>query len=342
MTVLSERPVATPTHRISQHRRVLGRLSATAVVLVLLFALPGLVPAHVVTSLTVVFALALCAVGFDLAWGFCGIFSFGQALFLGIGGYTTAILAGRHGHPALVENLLLSGVLGGCAAFVVGAFLFFGRRVGVVFLAVSTLVISYVAAEYASSSTYLGGEDGLTGLPYPSLGNVDFRQPTNLYDLCLGVTVAGVGLSALLLRSHFGTVMRAIRADEVRAAQLGYRTVAVKLIVFTYAGVLSAIAGSLYAFVQGGISPITVGVNQSTEIVLWVLIGGSGTLIGGLGGAALLEILGTQLSGEAARIWPIALGAILVLFATRLPRGLLPYLTDAGRTMGRRLTRRRK
>jgi branched-chain amino acid transport system permease protein len=313
----------------------------TIVMLVVFAVLPLFLGDGVTGTLVPILCLSIAAVGFDLAWGFCGILSFGQAIFFGVGAYSTGLLAGHHGHTSLLLNLLVSAATAGLGALILGLFLFVGRRpVGMVFLAVSTLVLSYLASEYVSDSQSLGGDNGISGLPYPKLFGLDLRSPRSEYWAALILLAVCLAVVLAVLRTHFGNLVKAIRLDEIRVAHLGYNVTAAKIIVFVLAGAMTGAGASLYVFAQGTVTPDALGIDLSTQIVLWVIVGGTGTLIGGVLGATIFEFIGTQLTGNAAQLWPIVFGIVLVLAATTMPNGLLGVWRTAWHALRERTDRR--
>ncbi len=277
--------------------------------------------------------LAIFAISVDLIWGYGGLFTFGHAVFFGGGGYVVAILTTRTGWilplPFWVA-LIGSAVASAALALIMGYFTFSGRLAlrGVEF-AVVTLAVAVMAERLArAGGTVSGGQNGIltsTRLGIPGL--ISFHKGTGYYVfalILLVITYLGV---RWFLASRSGLVVRGIRDNEDRVDLLGYDVPHEKRRVFVLSAVLASLAGAIYFTQFGIISPSSVGVAASTLVLLWVVLGGRGTLIGPVVGAILLPALTNSLSrGRFLDVWLVIVGVVLVLVILVMPSGIFGFL----------------
>ncbi|MDA9544596.1 ABC transporter permease [Bradyrhizobium sp. CCBAU 45321] len=305
--------------------------------LVLLAALlaPLVLQDYLTVFATRVIILALFALSFDLVWGYAGIMSFGQALFFGSAGYGVALLA-RDLNVTNIFLVLPAGTLIGLTfALLLGGFLLLGRHPSsVIFVSLGTLTGSYAADRLARGWYYLGGQNGIPSIAPMSLGSYDFTEGPAFYYLVLGILVVVYLLCRFLVRSQFGLALAGLRENEQRIAFFGYKAQHLKAIIFTIGGAVAGLAGSLYAFHEGFVWPNMVGVVVSTQVVLYVLFGGSGTLIGAVIGAVIVEGVSFWLSDNYREIWPIILGLLLLLVILFRPLGLISFVLGERERVG--------
>jgi ABC-type branched-subunit amino acid transport system permease subunit len=285
------------------------------------FALVGL--DYYVIVLTQALILGILALSVDLAWGSAGIFTLGQAVFFGVGAYTVGMLAVHAGMTDLVLASCLGLFAGAIAGALVGLFLFTGSRVGELYVALVTLALAYAAERVASGWDALGSANGIPGVPAPTLGPLQLSNGPSMYYAILALFALALAAGYLLNRSQFGLVMRAVRDDGERAEFLGYRRTSVQILVFTLTSGLAGMAGGIYALEEGFVSPSFLGVALSTQVVLWVVLGGRGTLIGPLLGMGLVRVVGGRVAEVLPQVWPIVLGALLLGTILYLPGGLI-------------------
>lgn len=305
-----------------------ARVAALEIALLVVFALlPAALPYFWVIFVTRVLILALLALSFDLVWGFAGIMSFGQALFFGAAGYTVALLARDAGVTSLFVVLPAALAVGVVLAFVVAAFLLLGRNPpSLTFVALGTLTGSYVADRLARGWYYLGGQNGIPSIPPLTAGPLELTEGFGYYYLALGVLIAVYAACRFLVRSQLGLALAGVRINEARMAFFGYRVQSLKAIVFSVAGAIAGLAGGLYAFHEGFVWPNMLGVILSTQIVLYALFGGVGTLIGAVVGVVAIEIVSFVLADAWPTIWPIVLGVLLLAVILFRPGGLISLL----------------
>ena len=304
------------------------RVAALELALLVAFAvLPAALAEFRVVFVTRVMILALLALSFDLVWGFAGIMSFGQALFFGAAGYTVALLARDAGITSIFLVLPAALGVGLVLAFVVAAFLLLGRNPpSLTFVALGTLTGSYAADRLARGWYYLGGQNGIPSIPPMTAGSVQITEGIAYYYLALVVLIAVYAACRFLVRSQLGLALAGVRINEARMAFFGYRVQSLKAIVFSVAGAIGGLAGGLYAFHEGFVWPNMLGVILSTQIVLYALFGGVGTLIGAVVGVVAIEIVSFVLADAYPTIWPIILGLLLLLVILFRPGGLISVL----------------
>jgi branched-chain amino acid transport system permease protein len=304
------------------------RVAALELALLVLFAvLPAALQEFRVVFVTRVMILALLALSFDLVWGFAGIMSFGQALFFGSAGYTVALLARDAGITSIFVVLPAALGVGLVLAFAVAAFLLLGRNPpSLTFVALGTLTGAYAADRLARGWYYLGGQNGIPSIPPMTAGPLQITEGVTYYYLALGVLIAVYAACRFLVRSQLGLALAGVRINEARMAFFGYRVQSLKAIVFTVAGAIAGLAGGLYAFHEGFVWPNMLGVILSTQIVLYALFGGVGTLIGAVVGVVAIEIVSFVLADAYPTIWPIILGLLLLLVILFRPGGLISVL----------------
>jgi branched-chain amino acid transport system permease protein len=306
----------------------LGGLAALA----LAAALPGLVGAGgVLSSLVIALILFIAVLGLDVVMGFAGLVSLGQAGFMAVGGYTAAILASTYGLPPLVG--VGAGMLLSLACAIVLALV--TMRLRGAYLALATLSFGLLIDSLAVGLTETtGGPSGLVGIPSFAVGSLAFDTPLRMYYLVLALIALLVLALAGGMRSSFGRALQAIRTDQMAAAALGINVPLHKTAAFAIAAVLASLSGSLYAFDFHFLSPEMVGTPRSFEMIAMLVLGGEGTLVGGVIGAILITLLPTLFQPLAA-YKTLAEGAILVLAFQYLPEGLFGRLVGLLASLGR-------
>ena len=311
-------------------------LPALEIVALVVFALLPLgLNDYLTVFFTRVLILVLLSIGFDLIWGFAGIMSFGQAVLFGSAGYVAALLARDLDITSALIVLPAALAAGLLLALLIGAFLLLGRNsTGLVFVALGTLTASYTAERLARGWYYLGGQNGIPSIPSLTLGSYEIDEGPVFYYLALVILVIVYVLCRLLVRSQFGLALAGLREQETRVAFLGYRVPHLKLIVFACSGAISGLAGGLYCFHEGFVWPSMLGVVLSTQVVLYALFGGVGTLIGAALGVVVIEMLGFWLSESYQKIWPIILGALLLLVIMFRPTGLIGLFVSERERIG--------
>nr|WP_237708083.1 branched-chain amino acid ABC transporter permease [Oceanicola sp. S124] len=279
------------------------------------------------------FALFACA--YNLIFGYVGLLAFGHAAFFGASAYGTAHLASVWGWSP--EASLLGGVV-----LATGLGALFGwlaiRRQGLYF-AMITLALAQVLVFYAVQANWTHGEDGIQSVPRGMLfGVFDLNDMMTMYFFVLAVFLIGFAFIYRLLRSPFGQVLRAIRDNEARATSLGYSTERFKLIAFTLSALLAGVAGGVKALVFQIASLADLHFMTSADALLMTLIGGVGTILGPVVGAAIVVTLQREFAEFGA--WVIVVqGAAFVLCVLFLRQGVVGTLEN---WLGRRAERARE
>jgi branched-chain amino acid transport system permease protein len=323
----------------SAYRRAPSRIPVIPLVELALLAIFAVLPLVLEDYLTIfvtrVLILALPALSFDLVWGYAGILSFGQALFFGSAGYSTALLARDLGVTSIFIVLPSSLVIGFFVSLALGGFLLLGRHPPTtIFVALGTLTGSYAADRLARGWYYLGGQNGIPAIPAMTAGSYEIVEGPVYYYLAFATLLLVYLLCRFLVRSQFGLALAGMREQEARIAFFGYRVQQLKAIVFSLAGAIAGLAGGLYAFHEGFVGPSMLGVVLSTQIVLYALFGGVGTLIGAVIGVIAIEIVGFRLADNYQQAWPIILGLLLLLIILFRPSGLIGLLVSERERVG--------
>lgn len=257
-----------------------------------------------------------------MCWGQTGIFTFGQAALFGLGGYVVGLITTKSSLTDVGILLLIAIAVGAVAGLIIGIFLFSGKRVGELYVALVTLAISFICERLANSWTLLGSGNGIPGIPYPTIFGKEIGSASGLFFLAFVVFAIALILSIIIVNSQFGLTMNAVRDDEERAEFFGYRRSVVQIAVFVFAAALAASGGALFAVSEGFVSPSMSGLALSTTTVLWVVLGGRGTLFGPLIALTVLEVVNIKMQEVLPSLWPILVGLLLLITMIFLPKGL--------------------
>jgi len=305
-------------------------------VLVVFAAAPVMLADYLTVFVTRVLILALLALSFDLVWGYSGIMSFGQALFFGAAGYGVALLARDLGITSIFIVLPAALGIGLILSFAIGGFLLLGRYPPTtIFVAMGTLTGSYAAERLARGWYYLGGQNGIPSISPMTAGGYEFSEGRVYYYLAFSVLTIVYLVCRFAVRSQFGLALAGARDREARILFLGYQAQNLKLTVFSLAGAIAGLAGALYAFHEGFVGPNMLGVVLSTQVVLYALFGGVGTLIGPVIGVIAVEIAGFWLADSFPKIWPIILGLLVLVVTLFWPTGLVGAVVSEQERIGR-------
>jgi branched-chain amino acid transport system permease protein len=266
----------------------------------------------------------LIGLGFDLLFGITGMLSFGQAAFFGTGGFVAGYLLVSHA----VTNVWLALLIGTLAAGLVG--LLVGwlavRRIGIYF-AMITLAFGQMAyfLENSPLSAFTGGENGLPGVPVPTLAGHVISPGRPMYWVLAVIFFAGFIVASRIVHSPFGTVLRAIRENAARTALVGHSVAAYKLAVFVVAALYAGLAGGLLGVLQSYMPPDAFTLETSGQLVVQTVVGGVGTLIGTLVGATIWLWLRDNLQHITAigALWKLVLGVVFVVLVVVMKRGVV-------------------
>ncbi len=318
---------------------------------------PFHVPTYAVALLGKYLSFAILALSLDLVWGYCGILSLGHGAFFALGGYAMGMYLmrqigtrGVYANPVLPDFMVFLNwkelpwfwhgfdmfwfaaimvlLVPGLLAFVFGWFAFRSRVTGVYLLIITQAMTYALLLAFFRNDMGFGGNNGLTDFK-DILGFPVQAQETRAV-LCM-LTVWTLAASFLFARaivtSAFGKVIIAIRDAESRARFLGYRVEHYKLAVFTVSAMMAGIAGALYVPQVGIINPSEFSPSNSIEAVIWVAVGGRGTLVGAALGAVAVNGMKTMFTtGALAPYWLFVLGSIFILVTLALPKGMVGTL----------------
>jgi len=288
------------------------RFDRTPTAAVLALALVAMTPVlgqpYLTRFATSVLIFGLVAMSLDLLVGYGGMVSFGHAAFFGLGAYAAAVL-GFHGiHSAFVAVPVAIGTAS-AAALVIGVISL--RTSGVYFIMI-TLAFAQMLFYIAHALAIYGGDDGLKVARNSLIPAINFNDPTTFFFAVLLVFLAAFFLSFRLTRSRFGRVLQGIRDNPQRAESLGYDTYRYQLVGFVIAGALAGLAGMLHANLNEYVSPDLLSWVQSGDLLIMLILGGVGTLIGPVFGAAAYLFLQEILSMYTQH-WMLVLGPVLLL-----------------------------
>jgi branched-chain amino acid transport system permease protein len=282
----------------------------------------------------------LLALSLDYVWGVGGIFSLGQTALFGLGAYTYAVV-GLNVAATAGETLtaLVAGALVGAAvAAAIGYFVFYGR-LNDVYLALVTLAVTLVLLTVASSTAdpryhigkvILGGTNGIAALPPLALGfpGTDPLPVTEWQLLVVAIVLAAVTLAGLLwlVRTRPGRILAGIRENPLRMELLGYDVVRHRLMAYTLGGAIAGLAGALYAAWAGFVSPDMFALGFAAVVVIYVMVGGRGTLVGALIGVVFVELATDSADTIAKDQTPLVLGILFIAVVLVLPGGVVPAI----------------
>ncbi|HYM03443.1 MAG TPA: branched-chain amino acid ABC transporter permease [Stellaceae bacterium] len=305
------------------------------VMLAVVAILPFVLQDYLTVFVTRVLILSLLAISFDLVWGYAGIMSFGQALFFGTAGYSVALMARDLDISSVFIVIPAATLIGLVLSFLLASFLLLGRTPSTtIFVALGTLTGSYAADRLARGWYYLGGQNGIPSIPPLTAGHYEINEGPVFYYLALAAVLLVYLLCRFLVRSQFGLALAGMRDQEARIAFFGYKVQHLKAIVFSLSGAIAGLAGGLYAFHEGFVWPNMLGVVLSTQIVLYALFGGVGTLIGAVIGVIVIEVVSFWLADNYQEVWPIILGVLLLLVIVFRPTGLIGLIVSERERVG--------
>ncbi len=337
-------------------------VAAIAVIVPILnLGVPASSALHMPTYLVALFGKYLCyallALSIDLIWGYCGILSLGHGAFFALGGYAMGMYLmrqigtrGVYANPILPDFMvflnwkelpffwygfqhlpyaaLMVVIVPGALAFVFGWFAFRSRVTGV-YLSIITQALTYaLMLGFFRNNFGFGGNNGLTDFKDILGFNVQAEATRNaLFAITCVALMLGFLVCRAIVTSKFGKILIAIRDAEARTRFLGYRVESYKLFVFTLSACMAGIAGALYVPQVGIINPSEFAPGNSIEAVIWVAVGGRGTLTGAALGAVLVNYGKTYFtSGVLAPYWLFMLGGLFVGVTLLLPRGIVGTL----------------
>lgn len=328
---------ASARHVHNLRRHLLGENGAAGLVLVLLIVLPFAAGDYIVYLLPQYMLYGLLALSLVILWGVVGIVSFGQAAFFAIGAYAMGLWMGQTdlGFNSAYAGLLCAALAGGVLAGVTGWFLF-SAGVRATYFVLITLALSIITEQVAvSQSPLTGGFNGMfvNRMALSPLAGGEIAGDMALYFFVLAVVALVYALLRWLMARSFGTVLAGIRENEDRLTALGFRIDHYKTLAFALSGAIAGLAGALYATTASFVSPSLAGVLFSTQVVVWVAIGGRASLLGGLVGALVVASASNYLSATVPTYWQLILGVAFMLVIIFFKDGLAGMFARATRKL---------
>ena len=318
--------------------------------------LPFVLPPFRLNLLGRFLALGIAALGVDLIWGFTGLLSLGQGIFFALGGYALGMhlslnslepgqlpeffsLYGVKDLPVFWQpftsplfTFLAIWVIPALVAGVLGFLVFRNRIKGVYFSILTQAALLVFFNFFNGQQKLINGTNGLktdTARIFGELVGSDSMQRL-LFWLTVVLVIAAFLLCRWLTTGRFGDALIAVRDDEPRLRFTGYNPTAFKTLVFTVAGALAGISGALYTVQSGIVSPQFMAVPFSIEMVIWVAVGGRGTLIGAVLGAVLINYAKSLISEQLPETWLFVQGGLFLLVVTALPDGVVGWWRQGG------------
>ncbi|WP_096787055.1 branched-chain amino acid ABC transporter permease [Rhodobacter sp. CZR27] len=296
-------------------------------VLAALFALQFALPAYHHTNAARIMVLAVYAMGYNIAFGYTGLLSLGHALFFAAGMYATGLLVDRGGWEAWAA--LPAGLIaGGAAAGLLGLLAL--RTTGPAFMIVTLMAAQAFHLSILYWGGFTGGDEGFTLSGAARIvGPFDLAQPATRYAAAFALFAAGMLVTLALVRSRLGRVLVAVRENEARTRMLGYDTFRARLAAMTLSGLFAGAAGAVYGLMFGYVGGSFASIQYSILPLIWVLLGGAGTVLGPLLGTALMFYL-IDLSSSVTTAPQFVVGAALIGLVLFAPRGILGTLRERG------------
>lgn len=307
-------------HRSRFNLNMLLLVAATG----LLLASPWVLPEFMQNTLVRSCLYAVVAITVDLLWGYTGILTFGQATFFGIGAYATGLMFTHVGFtPGTAMFALFAGIaVSVVVAGLVGVLSFYPGSTPL-YASVVSLVLPIVVTQIIfAGGTFTGSSSGLSG--YESF---DLGIHTWLW-ICGGFLLITTVLARRFVKSDTGRLLVAIRENESRCDYLGINTSRAKVLLLVGLSAVSSVAGFLYACYGMVVAPEMAGFQFGTELLIWVALGGRGTILGPVFGTLLIDVSSAYLSGDLPFVWKLFLGLSFVIVIVALPKGLLPALAQ--------------
>jgi len=292
--------------------------------LALIVAGPWILPEFAQNTLVRSCLYAVVAITVDLLWGYAGVLTFGQATFFGIGAYAAGLVFTHSGFtPTLAVLALLGGIAVSMAvAALVGALSFYPGATPL-YASVVSLVLPIVATQVIfSGGTFTGSSSGLSGFESFEL---DIRT---WFWIAAGLLLVATLAALRFVRSDSGRLLMAIRENESRCEYLGLNTSRVKLLLLVALSGVCAVAGYVYACYGMVVAPEMAGFQFGTELIIWVALGGRGTVLGPVFGTLVIDLGSAYLSGDLPFVWKLILGVAFVLVIVVMPKGLLPAIAS--------------
>ncbi|MDE0923745.1 ABC transporter permease subunit [Aurantimonas coralicida] len=308
-------------------RQIWTTLAGAAVALVIVATAPLYLDTYMTNVLIRALFLGVLALTVDLVWGYTGVLTFGQSAFFGIGAYACALVATHWGFgPGWFALALVIGIVAAAVtAWLVGLLSFY-HGASPLYSSIMTLALPIVLVQIIfAGGRFTGSSSGLSGFP-------TYYWSIDAWFVIAGILLVAVATVAwLFVRSDYGRILVAIRENEDRCAYLGIPVSRIKIGLFVACGAIGAVAGFGYAAFTNVVAPELGGFLLGTESLIWVALGGRGTLLGPILGAIGIDVTSSYLSGSLPFLWKFIVGVVFVLVIILLPNGFASLVTGAWR-----------
>ena len=294
------------------------RIALAILLAALGFCVPLFASEFWVTLLTQIMIFGLLALSTDLLLGHTGLFSLCHAAFFAVSAYTVAILQVRYGFATASAAPL--GILAGTALSLLFASAV--RTRGVYFILI-TLAFGYIVWGVAYRwASFTGGDNGVTGVPFPALGPLRVTSATAYYFVVLGVVLIVAAAYRVLVTSPFGLTLRGIKSSKSRMRSMGYNVTQHLYVAFVLSGLIASIAGVLYVYFNRFVNPTAGSFPVSVEAVLMAIVGGTGTILGPFLGSGIILVLRNWVSGYF-HYYTAVLGIVFIVTVLWAPQGIM-------------------
>ena len=323
------------------------RFPTAIVTAIALIAAPFVLPWFDAAPNTVnrILVWGLFGIGFDILFGYTGLLSFGQSAFYGTGGFVAAYLLTQAGFPHVILALIIGMVAAAFVGYLIGLLAL--RRTGIYFAMITVAIAEiFYFVEFNPLSAWTGGENGLPGVPTPSLDlgftTLNFTSGWSLYPFLAFCYFVGIVIALRIVRSPVGVVFTAIRENPLRAAAVGHSVRGYKLAAFVIAAAYAGLAGGLLGVLQAFMPPDAFMFDTSGQLIMQTAIGGRGTLFGPLVGASVWLFLQDFLQATLGlgATWKLVLGLVFVLLVCFLRQGIIGGVRDLYRFVHARASSR--
>ncbi|MEB3343691.1 urea ABC transporter permease subunit UrtC [Okeania sp.] len=340
----------------NKHNKLLTQISIiAAITLIFAIIMPLVLPGFRLKLLGRFLSLAIVALGIDLIWGYTGLLSLGHGIFFALGGYAFAmhlklqLPAGQlpefftlygveklplfwqpfHSFPVTILAII---IIPGITAAILGYLVFKNRIKGVYFSILTQAALLVFFNFFNGQQKLINGTNGLKTDTEEIFGILAGSEPAQLifYEVTIVSLLATYLICRWLTSGRFGRLLIAIRDDETRVRFSGYNPTEFKVLVFAISGAIAGISGALYGVQSGIVTPSYMEVAFSIEMVIWVAVGGRGTLIGAIIATLLVNFGRTFLSEQFPEIWLFFQGALFLLVVTVLPNGIVGWWQEYG------------
>lgn len=350
-----ETSVGLQTKNQQRRRLVIEAAALVGIALFLAVIMPAVLPTFRLKLLGRFLSLAIVALGIDLIWGYTGLLSLGHGIFFALGGYALAMylnlqlpqgqlpeffsLYGVSELPWIWQpfysfplTLAIIIIIPSIVAALLGYLVFRNRIKGVYFSILTQAALLVFYNFFNGQQKLINGTNGLKTDTQTIFGTLASSPQAQLgfYEVTILLLIAVYLLCRWLTTGRFGRLLVAIRDDETRVRFTGYDPTGFKVLVFAISGGIAGIAGALYTVQTGIITPSAMEVAFSIEMVIWVAVGGRGTLIGAIIGTLLVRLGQTSLSEKFPEVWLFFQGALFLIVVTVLPSGIVGWFKESG------------